>query len=569
MKKIFLFMLLIFVPAIVINSCDDGNGNGGGSSITDSPAGTFTRLFEDAAGSGNASPFWGGTDVKAQYLYTSDEISGNGLITAIRLQLSSATTTDRYCPNVTIKMGHTSLTALTNTWANNVQIGQGAEITILDNKTIEVPISDAGSWIDIPLDTPFYYNGVENLVVDFEKTSGCSANIMTTNAPGTSRRALSTAPDNSPGVAEYNTTTSSTPDGSHPWMQFVFSGGENTQNYGGTSNNSWPFSSSAPLRTQNLYLASDINGSGSITGIAFQLNTVSSAGSFTYTLKFSHATVNTLNETFSSNYSDTAVTAADSVTFTVPGDIPAGDWFWVPIPDDTFIYNGNDNLILEVATTSGTAFENLRVSARTGARVWANGATTTIGTVDTCVYHIKLRFHGGTLDVISDSTESSTKIFNTTLSGIMGLYHASELGASGTITSVYCRLNDAASTAASYDRFRLIIGHSSGTRLVTTPSDNFIAQHSAVNGTVSVPAGLIAGDWIEIPLAAPFEYNGTDNLVVWMGTYAASGAGVKHGCRLSSVQSQYTENLAYGLPGNSAVSAPVNQKLDLRLKIVK
>jgi hypothetical protein len=83
-----------------------------------------------------------------------------------------------------------------------------------------------------------------------------------------------------------------------------------------------------------------------------------------------------------------------------------------------------------------------------------------------------------------------------------------------------------------------------------------------------VSDGLIRGDWIDIPLQTPFEYDGKSNLVVWMGTYAASGAGVKHPCYVSGVSDQYAGNMATGVPGNVTVSTS-NQKLDMQIKISK
>jgi len=520
-------------------------------------------------------PFDGTRDTKTQYLYTPSEIGGAGYITAIRMRQSVETASPVSCPNVTIKMGHSSLTTLTTAFASNVQTGQGAVQTVLDDRNLTIPSGAIGDWIDIPLSVPFYFNGYDNLVVDIERTTKCSSTVETTFQDTTDRRAHSIAADATPGVAEYSSTTA-TLGRFLPWMQFVFSGGENTVTTTNTNDNSMSLAPGYTGRTQMIILASDINGDGLITGMALSPNSTTHATDTTVisgmTVRIAHipSTAITLSTDFTANYDgNEPTTVTRDLSYTVPH--LQSSPIWIPFNNSDFIYDGASNLLIDISCTvsAGSYSVDYKDVATDRVAYATDPAATTALDARARAFQPVLRFHGGTLDVISDSTQSSNKIFNTTLSGIMGLYHASELGTSGTITSVYCRLSDAASTAASYDRFRLIIGHSSGTRLVTTPADNFIGQHSAVNGTVSVPAGLIAGDWIEIPLAAPFEYNGTDNLVVWMGTYAASGAGVKHGCRLSSAQSQYTENLAYGLPGNSAVSAPVNQKLDLRLKIVK
>jgi hypothetical protein len=51
--------------------------------------------------------------------------------------------------------------------------------------------------------------------------------------------------------------------------------------------------------------------------------------------------------------------------------------------------------------------------------------------------------------------------------------------------------------------------------LDSTFADNLDDATTVFSGTLSVPAGLLAGDWTEIPLTESFIYNGTDNLVIY------------------------------------------------------
>jgi hypothetical protein len=52
------------------------------------------------------------------------------------------------------------------------------------------------------------------------------------------------------------------------------------------------------------------------------------------------------------------------------------------------------------------------------------------------------------------------------------------------------------------------------------------------NGTFVMPAGLIPGDWIEIPLSTSFTYDGKRNLAIWY-TYGG-GAANAYLCRLTT-----------------------------------
>jgi hypothetical protein len=473
------------------------------------------------------------------------------------------------CPNTTIRLGHSNLAALTTTFASNLNVG--SPVIVLNDATVNVPAT-ATTWFDIPLTTPFDYNGVDNLVVQVDRTTVCQGTAVifgvnsTTSAAG--RRAFSAAADTTAGTAQNNTTTGAL-DTIMPWMRFVFAGGDNKMNFGGVDSNFFPFS--ANKRTQHLYLASEINGSGPITGIAFQVGAFQAtvAGTYTYTLRLGHSTLTQLGDTFASNYAGSPTTVANAVAnFTIPANMPSGEWFWVPIPDGVFTYNGTDSLIVDVSVPSGTANNNVAyLAGGVNRRLFNNSdAAATTGTLDGHTYHIALRFHGGAVSVITNGNTSTAFAFNTGVAGRLNLYRASELGSAGTITSVACRMVDAVSTATSYANYRVIIGHSNVASLSATSSDNFVSQTTAVSGTISVPAALSRGDWIEVPLSTPFAYDGKSNLAIWMGTTAASGAAANHTCFASLDAARHPGQIASGEPGAAAVGVQ-DAKFDMRLRI--
>jgi len=560
-KSAYLFpgLLALSLLAGCGSSGNSGDNTYSSAGAAPSAAGNFIRTVDlGTATSGNAIPFWNSfAYTRAQYLYTSGEIKGSGRMTALRFRRSSANISTT-CPQLTVRLGHTNIGALTTTFASNVETGQGSQVTVVNDLNFTIPAGAAGEWIDIPLQVPFDYNGVDNLVVDIEKLVACPQSVLVDTQTAANMRVETTTAGSATGGV----------DSSRNMAQFVFAGGEAKLDFGGTDNNSWPFASGNP-RIQNLYLASEINGSGLVTGIAFQLNAISATGAYTYTLKLGHSTLSSLtnNNNFASNYSGSPTTAASAVSFTIPANIPAGEWVWVPIPDGAFTYNGTDNLLVEVATSAGTVATNFRVTPIAGRRVWANDPTGTAatGNVDDQAYHLMLRFNGGPMSVVTAENAIAT-VFSTSASGWLNLYRAAELGSAGTITSVGCRMQNASSTAASYANYQVIVGHSNVDALVAASASDFVSQTVALSGIVFVPPGLAAGDWIELPLTTPFAYDGKRNLAIWMGTTAASGAVGNHLCRLASSAARYPNQIASGTPGVATVT-PINFKFDVKLNI--
>ncbi len=524
-------------------------------------AGNFTRTVDLLTAAGNNSiPFWDQAYTRAQYLYASAEIKGSGRITALRYRRSTLSpNVASSCPQFTLRLGHTNLTALTTTFASNFNTGQGSLVTVINNVNFTIPAGPAGEWIEVPLQIPFDYNGVHNMVVEFEKLSACSPLVFVNTQSAASMRL----------VTSTQGSTTGTPDSSRDMVRFVFAGGEARVDFGGASSDPSPFGTGSP-RTQNLYLASEVNGSGLVTGVAFQLNAISPGGIYTYALKLGHSTLSSLGTNFAGNYSGSPTTAASAVSFTIPANIPAGEWVWVPIPNGAFTYNGTDNLLVEVVASAGSADTAFRVATIAGRRLFVTGpgaGTAATGTVDSTAYHLMLRFNGGPVSVITNGGSATGLAFSTGATGRLNLYRAAELGSGGMITSVGCRMANATSSAASYANYQVMIGHSSVDSLVATSASNFVSQAIAANGAVSVPAGLLAGDWIELPLSTPFAYDGKSNLAIWMGTTAASGAAGTHSCLVSTVNTpRYPGQMAQGAPGAATVF-PQDFKFDMKLNI--
>jgi hypothetical protein len=559
MKRLAMLSLGTVVSALLLTAC----GGGGGGSVAGPTAlatGTFIKSFVPAGAVTFTNYPFDNQDVKSQNLYLASEVNGSGNIATLRFQrgYDGASVT---CPNTTIKLGHSILSALTPTFASNMDNGRGSSITVLNNATLSIPAGVVGDWFDIPLTTTFSYNGVDNLVVQIENATACSAKAQVNfyNGVGSNRRLVSLATDTTPGTPEYNPTTG-TASLTQTLMQFVFGGGDNPVGLG-VSGSAVPFSST--MRLQNMYPISEITGTGPITGVALKTFATTTAGSYTVTLQMGHTTKSDLIGDYTGNYDvDAPVTLVSNATFTVPGGIPAGTYLWLPF-SGSFTYNGNDNLIVDIMVSSlTTTLNQFEYSTTSNVRSFVGPGTSNTSR------SVKFRFNGGPMDVITDSSSSENGGFAMSPFGRVKLYRATELGTAGTINSIACRLTSAP-TATSYSNYKVIIGHSNVDALSTTSADNFVSQTTAVNGTVTVPAGLGAGDWLEVPLSTPFAYDGKSNLVVWMGTTAPSGASANTSCRLSVPDAvRYPGQMGAGVPGDASITVQ-NYKYDMQFKIAK
>lgn len=524
-------MLFIFTIGVTA-SCGGGGGgsssggggtSGGGGGSTPLVSGTFIKSFAPTVTGDNAMPFGSGSfgDVRHQVVYTAAEVGAAGQISAIRFQYVATLGAAVTCPNTTVRLGHTSLSALTTTFANN--INRSSPQTIIDNATVTIPAGSAGNWFTIVLATPFNYNGVDNLVVEIERTTACNGNvyIAIVNAAD-NRRAESNAADTTAGSTQHDTVTADYADIVHPLQQFVFSGGDDRVLYGGVSANAIPFAQSnlPELRhAQLLYHASEIAGSGPITGIAFIVGQQTTANDYVVTVRLGHTTLSALTDTFAANFNSGApVTVASNLSFKVPAGILVGRPIWIPL-SGAFSYNGTDNLIVDIEVTGPFAASTfIRAhGSLAGRRLYAAvGAAT--GAVDNQGgYDTYFRFHGATMDVMLNiGNVASTQVLGSGSSGqIQSLYDAVRLGTGGSITNMAVQMSTA-SDATTVPNVKIYIGHTTKTALAITDSyaSNMDNATLVYSGSLNVPAGLQQGDWLTIPLITPFAYDPTRNLTV-------------------------------------------------------
>ena len=479
-----------------------GEGAGGSTSLT---TGEFTKTVTLASADNWNGPFFT-TDQHQQQLYLASDINGAGYIYSIELRLN-LDTTGSSCPDATIKMGHTSLGGLTTTFSNNVEEGKGTLETVRTG-AFNVPAGSAGDYFTIILDTPFLYNGVDNLVVDFLITA-CNeiVNLRVDNTT-LANGALHINSLTSPTGTLYTSTLHT---------NFNFEGGDNPLFNNPTFSATVPFNVNPDVqRQQQLYLASDINGSGPITGLGIQVGNLTTEETYTVSVTLGHATVTTLSFDYAANYSGSPVTAANSVSFTIPANVPANSYVWIPLPDAVFTYNGTDNLILEfdvTAATGDTLFTYHDHGSGDVRLIYGTSDASLINLVASAIHHIKLRFNGGTMDVITaEDIGLSVPFSNLHDYKMQFMFGAQQLGTGGPVTGISFRLVNN-SLASDYPAATVVLGHTANPVLSMTFADNMTDPTTVFTGTLNIPARLKAGDWVTIPVSG-FTYDPTQNLVV-------------------------------------------------------
>jgi hypothetical protein len=521
MKQIMKTFLLLLVFTIALAGCD---GTSNQQVNIPAPTSSLTKTLALSGSGGTIDvPFAStGGGRRSMMLYTAAEMKGAGAIKSISFKYNSDLTTAVTCPNTTIKMSHTNLANLDGTqdagngiFANNVNTGQGSQQTVLTASTVNIPAGTAGTYYTITLSTPFYYNGVDNLVVDIAHDA-CSGTVWTTEHA--SSGALVTL-ENAGATATTGYTRAWRPD-----TQFNLSGGDSSIIYTvGVGPNVIPFGGTN--KVQLLYTAAEINGSGIITGIGFPVgDSPTTSSSATVTVTLGHTSLTGLTATYANNFNiGTPVVVANAQTFTVPAGVPYGTYVWIPMPDGAFNYDGTDNLVVQIETSGILGGIHLIMgSGGTNTRLLGAPGDLT-GTFDSGQHFIKFRFAGGTMDVITAGGDSNSFPFSSSLNTkSQYLYFAEELGTKGTITKVACRLAYSSNNSA-YNSFNVVLGHTTSTSLGSgTFSGNMADAQTVFSGTFTVPAGLAAGDWIEIPLSTSFAYDGTRNLVVQLSSLAGT-----------------------------------------------
>jgi hypothetical protein len=558
-SKLFTALSIAFIA-----SCG-GSGDGSGSVTT-----RFARSVDfTAVGQGDWTGLFAvqGTGSRYQGLYRASDIGGSGIIRGFSFEISAAAAANT-CPNVSIAMAHSTLAALTTTFANNTNAD--TPVTVFQRASLGIPASAPGARLSFTLDTPFYYNGVDNLIVDIS-TGACTA------LTGLKARAAGT-----PYTALIWDVNSPTPTVGNTWnalatAEFDFSAGTSKLKTAATSaTSSVPFTTgTAQRKLQALYPASLVNGNGTLTGIGFPVNATTTAQTYVLTARVGRSQLADLTDTFDSNFSGTPTVVAQNATFRVPAGAPAGEILWIPLNVATFDYNGTDSLLVEIDVTGvsgATAATGLRTSTGNAnlVRLLGNSGAAT-GALSNASQDIALRFTSAVVDVVHTLTAGINVPFsNLSPHRVQYFYDGSQLGVKGRITAIAFRASSSNWTAGAiaYPNLEIVLGQTANAGLNTTLANNLDNPVTVFSGTYTIAAGIAPGDWIDIPLTTAYTLEPAKSLVMQttlptpgsVNKSLAAGSGARFPAYIGG-------GLAPDVSTITTITASSSSQMDLRLTV--
>lgn len=552
-------MLTTLIFSVALAGC---GGSGGSGNVAPLATGAFIKTVE---GNGDSEFFLFGTmanQARSMFLLPAGDISASGELSALRLQLHVDVDEEFTCSGVTVRVGHTSVDGLDTTFDANIG-GKGALVTVIDSAMLTIPAGNAGDFFEIPFADTAYYNGVDNLLIDINRLQTCSnaADLRVQSSVGYIGVVTAGAADAVAGVGSEARLSAT----------LVFSGGDNrvlAEDRAG--NNSRAIAPASAGRSQFLILANDIDGAGPITGIQFPLATeLTEPLSGTYTVTLAHVPQGTTvftESAFAENIVDAPTVVASDVAFTVPA---GASQFWLPLTK-SFDYDGTRHLLIDVKARDVSGGVSLRYQNVSGNRVLAiqGDPNAETGFIYARGLEPQLRFHGATIDRVSVGGVGDPWLFPITAAGLSSqvLYLSSDLGTGGTITKLACRMNTLASTETEYTNFQVVMSHTDATALVEEMAANLSDPLVVYEGSYTVPAGLVQGDWVEIPLSTGFAYDGVRNLVI----QTRSDAAVKgHACIAKEDVTRYANHYGGGITRDTPNVGLMNFQRDLRFWISK
>jgi hypothetical protein len=288
--------------------------------------------------SGNYIPFWGTTTdiMHVQYLYLANEVGAEGTLRKISFNRSVPTATGTF-NNFRIMMGHTDLTTITNTFANNYM---GYLTEVFPTQTVFVNSSNGDRWIHFDLNGNFTYDNAHNLIIDitWNGDSGDEIALRRISA-GNNRR-----------LWDIVGAATGTPDTDLHSARFLVDATNNAVIDSGIASNFWPFAADDvdEMRCQMLYNSSYINQTGHINQIAFQAYATAIEWSEmeNFSVRIAHSTNDTLGNVFEAHRSSAWVEVLSRAVYNFS---TVGRPEWIPIVFDTpFNYDGSSNLLVEI-----------------------------------------------------------------------------------------------------------------------------------------------------------------------------------------------------------------------------
>ncbi len=381
--------------------------------------GTVEHVSAAGDAGDNGLPFWNSThECRYQALYTSEEVGAEGKI--VRISVNRSKDWGAFSSNfsnVVIRMAHTDLTSLTNTFDNNYN-GNLIEVFKAGNLMMTSP--DNNSWFSFDLNGNFTYDSAHNLLIDIQwkGDGGKFVGLESHDTYPDLRRLWN--------ITDMTSSTGTTDDGypvhSIPVMRFSVDVQKNGVLDKGTVPNFWPFAPNdeSSIHQQMLWNHTDIGESGSINKIYLQAASSSGwAVVENLSIRMAHSSNESLGTVFEANHIDPWVEVINSTSYNVS---TSGRPEWIEFDlQRPFVYNGNDNIVLDVRWRGGygnRVYLAVNLSVDYAGQMAIANYSATSGNSWNRAYNVRFGFADSPVFTWS-ATSSNTSLFTASISDNM------------------------------------------------------------------------------------------------------------------------------------------------------
>ena len=443
-----------------------------------------------------------------EQIYTAAEIGQAGTITAVSFKVGNSKSTTR---NVDLYLKHTTKTAFTSK--------TGWETLSTSDKVFSGNVTfNASGWTTITLSTPFVYNGTSNLIVGMDDNTGSYVS-SSSNSPKfyvystSANRALRIYNDNT----NYNPASPSSYSGTYVTSNNQIMLSMNAA--GGTQVNTYTITATA-----NPTAGGTVTGAGTYDeGATVTLQATANSG-----YAFSKWTKNGTQVSTNATYSFTATADAAYVAVFTQNSY-AITATANPSNGGTVSGAGNyaSGATCTLVATPATGYEFTNWT-KNGSQVSTNASYsfTVTGAASYVANFTEVSTPGPSGDVTIGSGSSTNAYIPTyayyKYSLTEQIFTAAEIGQSGTITAVSFKVSNSKSTTRT---LAVYMKHTTKTAFTSKKGWEAVSSSNLVySGSVT----FNASGWTTITLTTPFEYNGTNNLLLAVddntGSYVSSSS---------------------------------------------
>jgi hypothetical protein len=369
-------------------------------------------------GTGSSYPFNGaGADqMHFQIVYNATQVGSEGVIRSLAFMRENPSDVGSFS-NFKIMMAHTDKDVLVATFTDNYQ---GFLIEVFKEPTIFVNASNNDPWIHFNLNGNFTYDSKYNLLIDIQWNGDSGVTVPLLCSSSTTTKRVWDVSGNPSGTINSNPNVA----------RFLVDVVDNAVVDDGIIGNYWPFTpgDEASMRMQMLYNQTLISQSGYIDKLEFQIADYATVDDWVIldnlVIRLAHTNLADLTPTFENNRVGAWTTVLSEASYNLSAPLHPG-WASINI-DNNFMYNGNDNLLIDITWNggdywgaSGYGGPVLAISNAAGytSRVCENDYLSATGATDDIIYNIRALFADSASLTWSTPTQPSSSPFTASVSG--------------------------------------------------------------------------------------------------------------------------------------------------------